>query len=85
MKLTELRSSLATPAGYLRQVISVLNEPEKYLSLETMSVHLNSMNIIEPDDSGDVVRRIEFTEFTLKEEMKAVAVIIRVPRSEAPK
>ncbi len=81
-KLSRLGAKVASPEAYLDRLVEILEAPEKYLDLRTVFLYLDSMNIKVNPKTADDARHIALTEIVMDNGIRAVGVIVKVPREE---
>ncbi|MFQ5642688.1 MAG: hypothetical protein ACE5FQ_03210 [Thiogranum sp.] len=73
---------LTTLEDYIDRIADVLCNPESWLKLYSVSVHLSKMNIKLDDQSTDSGYTLQLTEAALGEHLKRTLLIARFPRDE---
>jgi len=82
-ELTRIRINSATIENHLAKVASTLREPEKYLRLERVNLHLNHMNVKMPSDSAHNTNALELDEIVLRQDARRFTMqFVRFPSSE---
>lgn len=81
-KLDETGSNPATLDYFVQQLIEVLESPEKYLKLQALTLHLDSMNISVGNKEGDAGNDISLTELWFASQPTRVMLVAKFPRGE---
>lgn len=81
-ELHQLREDTATLDQHLAKIAATLNEPEKYLQLESVSLTLDHSNIKVAADSPRIAHSMTFQEVVLSKDRRITALFIRFPSSE---
>lgn len=81
-KIKNISPQWELPRYYIKQVKKILDHPEQFIRLETLSVKLNNMGIKISDNSNQDADLIPLDELTIANVLKRIIVIVRYPRNE---
>lgn len=71
---------LMTPTDHLEHVISILENPQQYVSESRHRITLNNTNVLLQD--GDSGNELELSEITVASHAARVALLVRFPRAD---
>ena len=80
----EAKGSLATLDGYIEQMNTVLNHPERHVTLQQQWLRLNRMGVKVDPGSNEPADDLELTELCLGEGLRATVTLVRIPRAALP-
>ena len=81
-ELSQLRADSATLDKHLAKVVATLNEPEKVLRLESISLTLDHMNTKVSADSPRVANAMTFQEIVMGKDRRLAALFVRFPSNQ---
>ena len=81
-ELSKIRADSATLDHHLAKVAATLNQPEKYLKLEAVSLTLDHANTIVSSDSSRIAHPMTFQEIVMGDDRRITALFVRFPSSE---
>lgn len=81
-ELSQLRADSATLDKHLAKVVATLNEPEKVLRLESISLTLDHMNTKVSADSPRVANAMTFQEIVMGKDRRITALFVRFPSNQ---
>ncbi|MCP5197061.1 MAG: hypothetical protein H6974_09790 [Gammaproteobacteria bacterium] len=81
-ELNQLRADTATLDKHLAKIAATLSEPEKYLTLEPVSLTLDHVNTKVATDSSRIANTMIFHEIVIGKDRRIVALLVRFPSSE---
>ena len=81
-QLAELGQGAGTPRDFLKKLEAVLMEPDKFLTVKTLSMNLDWMGIKREGPATETGYSIDLAELEIPDRMKRVAVLVGVSAEE---
>ena len=80
--LITARMETESPNRHLQVIIDVLNEPQKYVSIERNALNVDSLGIKLSTDAHEHGHQIEYAEMEIEQSLKRVAMVASFPRRD---
>lgn len=80
----EVKGSLATLEGYIRQIEQVFGHPQQHVVLARKELRLDRMNVKAEAGSDSPGQVLSLAELRVGDKLQAVIALVRCPRAELP-
>ena len=67
-----------------QQMIAVLDQPERHVTLQRQPLRLNRMGVRVEPGSSEPADELELAELCIGDELRATITLVRIPRAEMP-